>query len=143
MGSQVCNTLHGLLALCTRAAAAAWHVPALVLIKRKDLQRGMCRAERWPREGCLWEIKKDKRTIRRANNRKRGQQRLAGQGLACASCPAEASGSLLQLSALGWFFRVKAEEMSRHQQAKPPHPLLRVSLALKGFSACGRWSPQV
>lgn len=44
--------------------------------------RGECTGtERWPREGCLWEIKKDKRTIRRANNRKRGQHRLAVQGI--------------------------------------------------------------
>lgn len=62
----------------------------------------MCRTERWPGEGCTWEIKKDKGSITRANNRKRTAL-PGGPGISlCVRPRSEASCSLLSLlSALG------------------------------------------
>lgn len=76
--------------------------PALALIKRKESYRGECAGQSAGPGGLHVEIKKDKGSITRANNRKRTAL-PGGPGISlCVRPRSEASCSLLRLlSALG------------------------------------------
>ena len=133
--------------LCTRAAAAAWHVPSPGPYQKESLtEKNVQGRSAGPEKGACGRLKRinaqsEEPTIGSVNS-----GCLASQGLVYVSCPPEASGSFLQrLSAPGWFLRVKAEEMARHQQAKS-YPLPAAPKSQHGFVGifCWEcWSPQV
>lgn len=96
-GSQVCNVMACL--LCTRAAAAAWHVPQPWSLSKGKSYRGECTGTaRWPREGPCGRLRRIKAqseepTIGSVDS----AAWPASQGLVCVSCSADASGFFLQL----------------------------------------------
>lgn len=87
-GAQVCNAHHGLPALCTRAAAAACHVPSPGPYQKESLTEVNVQGQSaGPEKGACGRLRRINAQSEEPTIGSVDSTAWPARGLACASCP--------------------------------------------------------